>query len=68
MPINTQTQANRLTRISQKVRTDGWPEAPQIAQSMVDKFPELGDFNQAMREAWEQMRNATEPDAGSSTT
>lgn len=65
MPANPQVV--RQGRVRQKIRTDLWPDAPQIPQGMVDKFPELGDFNEQMRDFVEKIRNSTEPDTESSS-
>lgn len=56
------SQVVRIARIRQKVRTDLWPEAPQLPEKFVKRFPELEQFNEDLRTFVQQMRNATEPD------
>lgn len=60
MPM--QSAVVRLARVRQKIRTDLWPDAPQIPESMVKRFPELEKFNEDMRTFVEIIRNSTEPD------
>lgn len=58
----TNIQVRRLARVSQVMRTDRIPEAPQIPQSMVDKFPDLKKFNEDMKLWVERLKNCMEPD------
>ena len=65
MAVNVQVK--RLARVSQVMRTDRIPSAPQIPPAMVAKFPELGKFNEDMRLFVERLKNCMEPDVGAST-
>jgi len=53
-------QVVRLARVRQKVRADFFPEAPQIPDSMTERFPELKKFNEDMKLWVEQVKNAWE--------
>jgi hypothetical protein len=57
-----QSSVVRISRVRQKIRTDLWPDAPQIPDTMVKRFPELAQFNEDLRLFVERIRNATEPD------
>lgn len=52
----------RLARVRQKIRMDLWPDAPQLPESFIRRFPELQEFNEELKLFVERMRNATEPD------
>lgn len=61
--MSTDKQRSRLVRLRQKVRTDLWPNAPKIDESLSRRFPELAVFNDRMAEWVERLRNTTEPEA-----
>lgn len=65
MAVNAQVL--RIARVRQKVRTDLWPDAPQIPDSMTDRFPELRKFNEDMKLWVEQIKNAWEFEPESSS-
>ena len=56
-------QASRLVRRSTKVRSDLWPDAPQLPETFLQRFPELRPFNEQMTRFVELVREATEADA-----
>ena len=56
------SQVVRQARVRQKMRTDLWPKAPQLPESMIRRFPELEKYNQDMDEFVKKLRNATEAD------
>lgn len=58
MPLSDQVK--RLGRVRSKIRTDLWPDIPQIQGPILDKFVELRKFNEDMRLWSEQIRNMTE--------
>lgn len=53
-------QVTRLARVRTKVRADLWPDAPQLPEEFVKRFPELAQFNDEMRRFVELVREATE--------
>lgn len=57
----------RQTRLRHKIRSDGWPDPPQIPDTFVQKFPELKVFNDQMKTFVEHLRNATEPEGFETT-
>lgn len=61
--MSIQSQVRRLGRVQQKIRTDLWPDPPQLPESFVKRFPELEKFNEDLRQWNERIRNSTEMDA-----
>jgi len=59
-------QVTRLARVRTKVRTDLWPDAPQLPESFVRRFPELREFNDELRRFVELVREATEVESSDS--
>ena len=53
-------QVRRLSRVRQKVRSDLWPEVPQIPEEMTRRFTEFRKFNQDLKLWSERLKNLWE--------
>jgi len=60
--MSMESQVRRLGRVRQKIRTDLWPDPPQLPESFVKRFPELRQFNEDIQQWNERIRNASEID------